>query len=254
MWFLDGMGIIFTHKKALATCMKFSKKELWSILLDAAFFFSIAPLFYLWAGVMFTRIQKVATIDLFGVHELNMAAMVDAQSKLFGFLVFVVVSLIIFFLLGLFIYALTHYAKWNIIFKKKFSKQQFKLFYLVSLVNLLPWFILFIGLFVYLGEIGAIIFAFLYIIGGYFHSIGKLSVYHHRTVWKVIKEQYVLGFTKLPTFIVAFFLVGIIYYIIFTLLGMLLSIQMVTLIIMVVYGFMALVVRKYFGKVYELTR
>ena len=127
----------------------------------------------------------------------------------------------------------------------------FKRFFWVSLINLLPWFVLFILLFIWFQEAGAVLFAVLYFIGLYFNSIGKLEVYHHRKVWTVIKKQYSLGFRKISLLGLLFVVVFILYYAIFALLGKLFSVETLTSIILLIYGFLAIIVRKYFAGVYD---
>lgn len=254
MRFLDCMGIIQTHRKALARSVSFQGKDFLSILYDVIFFFSIAPLFYLWSGVMITRIESVTSIDFFGVHELNELALLNAQSELFGFLLFLFVSLLIFFVLSIGVYALTHHAKWNLVLGKKFSFEKCKLLFWVTVINLLPWFILFVVMLIWFGTEGAIVFALLYPIGFYFHSLGKLLVYHHNSVKQVLKEQYVLGFKRIGTFILSYLVIGLMFYAMFMILGTVFSPYGVANVIFVSYAVLAIIIRKYFSGVVEAVR
>jgi len=254
MRFLNGMGIIGIHKKALAASVSFRAKDFLAILYDVIFFLSLAPLFYSWLGVVTTRVESVSSIDFFGVTDLNELALLDAQSRLLNFIVFFFISLLVYFAIALLVYVLLHVLKWNLILKKKFSKELFRCFYFVSFWNLLPWFMLFILLIVFFQERGLVLFGFLYILGFYFHSLGKLLVYHHRSVKAVLKDQYVLGVKKIAPLSLVLVLVGVVYYLLFSVLGMLFSVEVMTLFILGIYGFVAIIVRKYFQGVVDQVR
>lgn len=221
--------------------LKEEKKQWLQSLFDVVFWIVAGVLFFMWSKYVMIKGNELP-IAYDGLDALNELAVYGARDLLVEYIALVIVSYVIFFLLALIVYVITHYVKWCIVLKKKPSWEGLKRFSLLSLIYSIPLYAIFTTLFIFHQAEGIIVFAFLYI--PLFYVITQVKV------GTIAFESIIAGFKSVKVnkklMGIAFGIIGTLIFINFVFVNF--SPQQLTLLIVILFLVCVPVIRYYFAK------